>query len=63
MVQEFMSILLTANERTDGRTDSHSDYSADPRVAQFDSYTLPDRHHIITSEIFHCLRYLRFYKK
>ena len=30
-----MTFSLTGNKRMDGRTDSHSDYSADLRVVQF----------------------------
>ena len=34
VIQEFLTFLRAANRLTDGRTDSHSDYSADPRVVQ-----------------------------
>ena len=35
VVEELWAFSLTANIWTDGRMDSHSDYSADPRVVQY----------------------------
>ena len=35
VVQELLTFPLTGSRWTDGRTDSHSNYGADPRVVQF----------------------------